>query len=543
MLDIFVTDVSLARFAEFMEGHREALEASYLKREWERDLRNVVGIKGQGRARMNFRLEIDEWSTQKLVEEYISKLFHHAEDRVKVLTSLEKYFEKRHLLRVSTKIRLEKGENVEALNEIFTDPSELESIKEKSEIKILPSNPRRHRVQDDVELKVHLKNVKNIDVKIYEMNLQKNNLEDGRPLINDEIDLSFLKPASQFSQVNPVTNPFQVTETAIKVDIPKKHGLFIVDLQGERVTSRAVINKGSIVCIDKVTEAGKEFSFYDEEGKALTEAEGLKVWARRRPQKLINNTVAVEFPDQYESIDLVASLGNYAQKFIKGIDPESYGVNVGYIYNCESFAVGSKAKILLHGRLKLGNKKVTLGLLQNIKARVTVTSNLAIKTFFSFDFKEWSDSEDLALEFPIQSYSESINIELEAEIKLMNKKEQKLTHSKTITIDLGERRGNTNFLDLYLHRDVNKGYVVSLLGANGEPKPRVELSFNFDIRGVDSNERKNAHTNKDGQVILGKLPIVSKFSAELRTSEVSFQRSWKIDETQEGLNYSDCIWT
>ena len=29
----------------------------------------------------------------------------------------------------------------------------------------------------------------------------------------------------------------------------------------------------------------------------------------------------------------------------------------------------------------------------------------------------------------------------------------------------------------------------------------------------------------------------------MRTSESSFQRCWKIDASEEGLNYSDCVWT
>ena len=70
---------------------------------------------------------------------------------------------------------------------------------------------------------------------------------------------------------------------------------------------------------------------------------------------------------------------------------------MGYLYNCESFAVGSKAKVILHGRLNLHKRKVSLALLRNIKARVTVTSNQNINTFFSFDFDKWQDSKDLVL--------------------------------------------------------------------------------------------------------------------------------------------------
>lgn len=52
------------------------------------------------------------------------------------------------------------------------------------------------------------------------------------------------------------TNPFTVVNTTLKIDtkhIPKRMGVFIVDLQGDTVTSRAVIRKGAILCLESFT--------------------------------------------------------------------------------------------------------------------------------------------------------------------------------------------------------------------------------------------------------------------------------------------------
>ena len=60
----------------------------------------------------------------------------------------------------------------------------------------------------------------------------------------------------------------------------------MVDLQGDTVTSRAVIKKGAILCLESFTEAGQTFSFYDEDGSSLTNKTGLKVWISGRPVDL-----------------------------------------------------------------------------------------------------------------------------------------------------------------------------------------------------------------------------------------------------------------
>jgi hypothetical protein len=94
---------------------------------------------------------------------------------------------------------------------------------------------------------------------------------------------------------------------------------------------------------------------------------------------------------------------------------------------------------------------MSLLLLKNTTVKVTVTNNQNIKTFFSFDIPKWDDGNDQFIEFPVQSYIQSINIVVEGKITLQNKKEVTVTHSKDININLGENE--TNFLDFYLERN------------------------------------------------------------------------------------------
>jgi hypothetical protein len=94
-----------------------------------------------------------------------------------------------------------------------------------------------------------------------------------------------------------------------------------------------------------------------------------------------------------------------------------------YIYNTESFIVGSIAKILLHPRLNLAfdrNIDVSLKLLQKVKILITLTNNLGIKSTISFDNVEFKSIEDYVLEFPVQSYTSNINILITAKVKKYN---------------------------------------------------------------------------------------------------------------------------
>jgi len=80
---------------------------------------------------------------------------------------------------------------------------------------------------------------------------------------------------------------------------------------------------------------------------------------------------------------------------------------------------------------------MSLELLRNIKVKVIVTNFQHIKTAYSFDIAKWTDNSDPIIEFPIQSYIRSVNIEVSSQITLLSKKEISLISSKDIQIELG----------------------------------------------------------------------------------------------------------
>lgn len=155
---------------------------------------------------------------------------------------------------------------------------------------------------------------------------------------------------------------------------------------------------------------------------------------------------------------------------------------------------------------------MSLELLRNIKVKVIVTNFQQIKTAYSFDIAKWTDNSDPIIEFPIQSYIRSVNIEVSSQITLLSKKEISLISSKDIQIELGEN--SSNFLDFYLDRDSKGSYRVTLLGANGEPVSNADVIIGYNVIGVDEAEKKEAKTDAHGRIHLGQLSIVRVLSAE-----------------------------
>jgi len=176
------------------------------------------------------------------------------------------------------------------------------------------SNKRKYKASDAVVLHATLKNVKTIHIKVYELNLVKTSLLGQNRVTDNEVNLSFLKPSQEEFYQHKFINSYAVEDVDIPINIPKRMGVFIVDLQGETVTSRAVIKKGAILCLESFTEAGQTFSFYDEDGRPLTSKEGLKVWNSGTPVNLkYGNSFETDYKEEGDEwIKIVASMGSYA---------------------------------------------------------------------------------------------------------------------------------------------------------------------------------------------------------------------------------------
>lgn len=163
-----------------------------------------------------------------------------------------------------------------------------------------------------------------MQIKVYELSLEKQNLA-NQGSIPDDVNLSFLKPTFEEVYEHKIVNPYAVETVSIPVGIESRMGVFIVDLQGETVTSRAVIRKGAILCLEDFTESGQRFSFHDEDGRPLTEAIGLRVWLNGRPVAMKGrHFFDTDYQEQPDLARIVVSVGSFSQAFEKRLVREDY---------------------------------------------------------------------------------------------------------------------------------------------------------------------------------------------------------------------------
>ena len=266
-----------------------------------------------------------------------------------------------------------------------------------------------------------VKNVKNIQVKVYQLDLERHYHEQNSE-IDETQDLSYLQPNSSYTYEVKTEGPFIISYHEVIVEgIGKNRGVWIVELEGEGIISRAFIRKGAIGNHSTMNSVGHEFSFFDEEGNRIKD---LDIWMSGKKHHVVDK-FNIPYGTEQKQLELILVKDSYAEKIYTVINPEEYNLNIGYLYSPESFIVGNKARVALHPRLTLAydtEKKVSLKLLDKVSISVSLKNAQGNDTNLSFDNVKFKAKEDYILEFPIQGYVSSIEIIVNATVNKYNGK-------------------------------------------------------------------------------------------------------------------------
>jgi hypothetical protein len=142
------------------------------------------------------------------LKQYLKLIIERMADNVDVMKKLGRFVDRKELKKLVVTIKLEKGETIEDISKYFT-AEEVAELKNRRELKLLNTNKKIYALADTVQLQLLMKNVKKVDIKVYEIDLEKHLLATHAPL-DEQVNLSFLKPTFVQQLETGHTNPFQI---------------------------------------------------------------------------------------------------------------------------------------------------------------------------------------------------------------------------------------------------------------------------------------------------------------------------------------------
>lgn len=475
----------------------------------------------------------NDWDgLQTLYMKYLEH-FHREDD----LKGLAEHFEKDWWQRTMARLDFLAGKEVPQTDNLGIN---FEDLAKEVMIELVDANRPVFRPEERVRLVVELKNVPQLFVNIYEFNSENYYRKTMAPFRTD-VNLDGLVASHE--------ERFEFDERAqVKFrhvfDFPQldnRVGLFVIECIGNGYSSRAVVKKGTLSLVSRATAAGHVAYILDED-RNICRGRKTGIWfdenlweADEAGRILIPYTKHARSGKSILIHDEFAQLADFERM------TETYSLSCSFVLHPEALLMSTEASLLVRPTLTVNGRPCDLGLLKNVKAKLTTTSFIDnIPVTKTFDRLELSSSQELELSFQVPPNLDRVDVEVEAELTNVTRGDTEKFRSSQAW-NLRTHKQSHQFYDYFL-RKLRGEYVFLMLGKNGEPQDDVQVNFEFGHRYMNKRfESGQRTTDAEGRVHLGALPEVYSVTANVSSSNGHQNVSWTLAPAQEVVSYPSSI--
>lgn len=474
----------------------------------------------------------------ELIESFLAHLF--ARPGCKAYKPYDMYLQQAFVQRIFAKTKLLSGApDAAKYSSMLGDADALEQLRDSVELQFDASNAQYYFDVDAlVRLSVWVKNVPQLMVKLFDIDTP-NYYRARHSEIQTNVDLDGL--VANYEMTYQYADPpiLRVRRT-IELPLRARRGVFVVELIGNGVSSRAVIRKGQLRFTVRPTVAGHLVAVFDETAQ------------RVRGPSLSLFVGSTEFPSNADTGDIIVPYTSAARKETAIIvydgfaalqafehQTENYTLVAGMHVPREALVAGNhRAQVLIRAKLYLNAVPVGIAAVEDWQLTLETASDDGVRATRHFlpPALAVRDDEDSVVEFAVPEALRQIRLTLTGHVRLASagKGCQDLTVTKEL--DVNGINDSATMHDAYLeHADGQ--YWLCVLGRSGEARPRFPCVLSLKHRMLVNPVQRTVQTDADGRVRLGTLPQTEW----MMVSGTDLERRWTIEEASVQTRYPSVL--
>ncbi|CAD8194852.1 unnamed protein product [Paramecium octaurelia] len=458
----------------------------------------------------------------KMIEKYLEKYFQLHEN----YSIFELYLEANYLKMLKAECNLYKGDEVTNLTEFFTN-SQIKQMNNNKILNLCDNNKQYFFKGDPVTLYLELKNISNLTIKIFQINMRNFYMAKSEQLTSN-ICLDGFIPTEEISFTYDYPPIKKVIKEFSFESIQKsERGTFIIEFIGNGLSSKAIIEKGRLCLHETVVSAGYKYETFDENFEKLID-EKIGLWINQTYYKQSNGEIILPFPETETNYNAIIQHGDFYQKTQLNLQPEQFQLHCAFILTEEQIQLGQELTTIIIPKLLLNNQDVGFGFFKEQQILVTCVNDKGVPQTFTFKDLIFQSNVPLEVKIPITQQLRNIDIEVSGRIKRL-RFDQDMILKKFHQIKFNHGQSQHIFQKQLLKFDQNDGYSIYLLGKNGEPTSNAQVQIQFEHSEIDDIIQEKLITNQQGQIKLGFLKNITKiFSSVLITNAQVEKREWDI---------------
>lgn len=409
----------------------------------------------------------------------------------------------------------------------------LTALRDRVDIELTPLNRLVYGESERVTLDVALKNVRELEIKVFRINTIAYWLSKGAE-VDTSIDLDGMVAKGQERRLSFKDEP-AIRLTRHRIDLPEcdRPGTYIIELIGNGRSSRALIKKGSLRHSVRIGAAGPVVTIMNERGEPQKD---VKIWIGGRelsPPPSANNealgSVTVPFSTRPGRIPILLCHGDITQREWLSHPAEEVELRAGFHVERESLVPNRSAQILLRPTLRIGGAEAPLALVEDPSVEVQVEAgdgSVSTKT----EAVALRDDSETVVSLTVPDGAVSITARLRGRVRVMSTQTTVDVEDVTSgTMNRIHRSEATTTIHLAKVAPPPGApphamrHILYVLGKTGEPIASRAVPLSLHHRYLSRAIDTTCETDETGAIDLGLLTGVSEVTAQLGETSRTFE--------------------
>ncbi|MBT3220988.1 MAG: hypothetical protein HN348_18035, partial [Proteobacteria bacterium] len=501
------------RLVEYLKLPRQV---SYLNSKYKKQAKAQDSLAHLGNDFQTTTLLPTVHNDEQLVRHFLAQIFVEADDH----DDFKKYLDDTWLKRLFATTKLLAGVgDMEKWYKLLADRTACQTLKERVDIEFLPVNKPYYRAEEPVSLSLAIKNVETLMVKVFEINT-RNYYGDQQREVDTAIDLDGMVAAEErtFTYDKP---PMRRVEHSFDFPSLSHTGVFVVEFIGNGRSSRAVIRKGGLRCLERIGAAGHVFVVLDEANRPMKDATIRMAGREYHPRTDGSITIPFSTNPGRQTILICHREQTTLDHFFHR--SETYTFSAGIYVDRESLVKGHKAKVLVKPMLKLQGTPISLTLVEQPVLMIESEDQHGVSSSREVLDFQLEQRRESTFEFQVPERLARISFSVKGKVKCLSTGETiHLSDSAEFSVNGIDQTDKVH--DLHLNR-TQAGFVLELLGKSGEPRPQIPINLEFRHADFVNTNNLTLKTDTNGYIELGDMGDIQQLGA---TTPDGVEERWDL---------------
>ncbi len=419
------------------------------------------------------------------------------------LSAYETYFETGWLRTVFAESKILNGIGKPEDWANLLTPQYYRQLLDRIELNFAPENPNYVRPGDDVNLLVDLKRVDSLMVKIYEMQTF-NYYTTYRSPVDQAVDLDGMVPTFE-RKLDTAAHPGRRVRHTLEFPEINKRGVYVVELIGNGVSSRALLHVGHLEVVTRASSAGQVALVLNDAGEVVKES---RIWLNGREfEANAQGLVLLPFSENPGPRFVVLRDGTFSSPDQIQHLGESYTFTAGIQIDRQSLNRRSTATLILRPDLRIHGIPIDPKRLGEVTVTLSAWDQKGTSTDREF-IANFERDQEWAQPFYVPDGLRGVTVIVKARIKRRTDLEEiELADQAVTEVNTGRQRDQLH--QAYL-QPTREGWMLEVKGLNGEPIAGEPVRLDLFHPGFKHPRRLHVTTDRQGRVSLGSLGGISR---------------------------------